>query len=484
MLPVWPDEGSKGPERSALGPVRQKTGGFATHACSSPNCKGSSHQTRDPSQAVLCTIASLGLVSKSEVTGTADDEFCTGSQSLLHTNTSGSLLPPLKKQCMLVARIVDQLTEKNPELKRVLTKELADDQGLLDVPSQEIGEDLSELIDKALGERDVHGAVWSGENPRYDCEGIFYNPQGQARFLREQTRFTNSPTVLSPEIRKTDPLKAVDISQSTTDDGIPDYHLPIDSLETPKARQPISEYHHRRNSTRNRSKHVFDLAKTRTISAPCASAEQMYPSYHGRCNSHPHKTQGKAASIEHNLRKYTQGERKPGNDGNDGPDIQHANTHRLSSSMLSERQAIHSEHLNEIPKRWCWWRFILIDKEPSGSQPPVTDTGLADKQALDDGMHVLADFGRDDEYESEKELEQEILRVLIHREQLSEDCSPPGIVGRPEKGTPTVNLCSKENKDGGVKVPASKDVGKTKYRLSVTIDGRSDTKLKVDIRSR
>lgn len=515
VLPASHNEESEGPERSAFGPTRRKTGGFATHACRSPTCKGSSHQTKDPSKAVLYTIASLGFMSKGDVTGTIDDELCTGSQSLLHTNTSGTLLQPRKKQCMLVARIADQLAEKNPELQRVLTRELAGGQELLDVPPNDTGESLSELIDKALDERDSYGAEWSDETPIYDCEGIIHNPQGQAGFLGEQTRFTTSPTGLSPGIRKTDPLKVFSMSQSIRDDYTPGgnasnsepkrceprcvsavvprlprsssdtesytmSHSRIDCPGTPKVRQPISEQYRRRNSIRNRSKYVFDLAKTRTISAPCASAEQMSPSDRGRCKSHLHKTQDKAASIEQNLRKYTKGEPKP---GNEGPEIQHVNIHRLNGSMSSDRQSVHSEQRSETPKSWRWWRFVLIDKEPSGSQPPITDIGPADKQAPEGGMHVLANSGRDDKYEGEKELEREILRVLIRCEQPSKECSPPNIARRPEPGTPTVDLCAKKVEDGRVEDSVSNEVGKAKYRLSMTIEGHSDTKLKVDIRS-
>ncbi|KAL9123236.1 MAG: hypothetical protein Q9187_000217 [Circinaria calcarea] len=567
MFPTPRDEESKGSERSVAGLARRKTGGFATHACRSPSCSGSSHQTRDLSKAMLYTIASLGLMGKGDVAGRIDDEQCTGSQSLLHTNTSGTLLPPSKKQCMLVSRIADQLTEKHPELKRVPTRELSVSGELLVVPPQDIGEDLSRLIDKALGERDNHSAEWSNEIPRNDHEGIFHNRQAQGGYLGDQTRFTKSPTVLSPEIRKTDPLKLDGIPQSANthpaswdhanssstnlcDQGIPaaDTFLPrssdtetyinegsaINYLETPKACRQVSARSRHQNITHHRSKHVIGLANARTMSTPCTSAEQMSPSEQGRCSFHLHNSQEKAASIEHDLQKYNKREQKSGPDSL--PQIAYANAHRLDGSIPSIRQSTTSEPSSETQKSWRWWRFVLIDKKPSSSQASRTDTGTVDKQVVEDGVHVLADSGCGDEYESEEELEQEILRVLIHREQASEGCSPLSIVGIPEPRTPIADRCSKGDEDCRVADPGTKhdamitstcaapwdegltnkkgrksvsncwdtctglpkkpstsdqlkkckhgsEAGKVEYKVSMTIGAGSGKKLKVDIRS-
>ena len=566
VFPTPRDEESEGSERLVAGVARRKTGGFATHACRSPSCNGSSHQTRDPSKAILYTIASLGLIGKSDVAERRDDEQCTGSQSPLHTNTSGTLLPPSKKQCMLVSRIADQLTEKHPELKRVPTRELSVSGKLQVVPPQDIGEDLNKLIDKAFGERDNHSAEWSDETPRKDYEGIFHR-QAQGGFLGDQTRFTNSPTILSPEIRITDPLKPDGIPQSTNthpaswddthssssnrcDQDIlaADTFLSRSSdtenyfnegsamnyLETPKARHQVSARSRHQKITRHRSKQVFGLANARTMSTPCTSAEQTSPSEQGHCSVYLHNSQDKAASVEQDLQKYNKREQKSGHDNL--PQIASANAHRLDGSTLSIRQSTTSEPSSEGQKSWRWWRVVLIDKTPSSSQPSRKDTGPVDKQVVEGGVHVLADSGCGDEYESEKELEQEILRVLIHREQASEGCSPLSIVGIPEPRTSIVDRCSKGDEDCRVADPGSEydamitstsdapwdkgltkkqgtkfvsscrgtgtglpknsstsdqlkkckhgsEAGKVGYRVSMTIGAGSEKKLKVDISS-
>ena len=319
------------------------------------------------------------------------------------------------------------------------------------IPCKDIVERLGEAIDETLEDIEDHNAKQLSEISRLEENGTPVVPES-AGFLQDQSRYTESPKTMSPSIGKGGQYNTRDHSFGSKGFKLPtsnlrgskrkrciqrsvtmgplrssseseDYvkgHSAINELEMPRAYSRTQAHHPHRNSIHLDSIGTANLFQSQSHSNPGPIRAPLKKLRIDRGSFNIYIGHQRDHSIITSPDPNSSGGKEQRPEQNKQPSL---GSRRSNGSMRSNAST-----RSWMPSlKWRWWKLVLVDIEPPRPRPPPSKTGsvpTTDKGSGEGGTtDALTLNNQDGRYESEKELAKEILSVLAHPREVSNDAS-------------------------------------------------------------
>ena len=317
------------------------------------------------------------------------------------------------------------------------------------VPRTDIVEQLDEMIDEALENQADRKAEDTHTRSRTEPESSHTVPE-KVEFLQDRSRFTESPATVNSTTNngskfcQTDyPTGSKDFSlpkqfgesveskkrhqRSFTMDPVPKNlasepsvlgHPPTDKLELPKSLLRNQTFHSRGKSFRLDSIESTKANESPLNPDPIRGSPEKPRIERGHYNIYIGHQQDRSILTTPDPKSNTESEQKPDQDSREvrQPYLKSRRSNGSIRSTTSIRGWIPS-------LKWRWWKLVLVDIEPNNRSPSKTDTTPKDQEVGEGRTRVAAACDRIIEYDSEKELAEEILSALANQGEMSHDVS-------------------------------------------------------------